>query len=119
MGFVNKKNWVVAGALVAVTAMATQASAETICATARRTTWNVPKGGVIINRSTSGVVKVILDSVNEWGTHTAMSHGFDGWVTHSTAKQPATQDSCSVPIKRVDLSTPVRAFHRLRCPRCT
>jgi hypothetical protein len=105
MMFVNRrKNWVAAAALTAATVMAAQASAETICATARRTTWNVPKGGLIINRSTGGVVKVILDSVNEWGTHTAMSHGYDTYVSHSTAKQPSTQDSCSVPIKRVDLT---------------
>jgi hypothetical protein len=104
MMLVNRKTWVAAAALTAATAMATQASAETICATARKTTWNVPNGGLIINRSQAGVVKVILDAVNEWGTHSALSHGFDTYVSESTSKQPATQDSCSVPIKRTDLT---------------
>jgi len=104
MVFVNRNNLVAAAALTAATAMATQASAETICATARKTTWNVPNGGVVISRASGGVVKVILDSVNEWGTHTAMSHGTDFWVSHSTAKMPRVQDSCSTPINRNDLN---------------
>jgi hypothetical protein len=104
MVFVKRKKWTAAAALVAATVLATQASAETICATARKTTWNVPNGGLLINRSSSGPVKVILDQVNEWGTHSALSHGFDTWVSQSTAKQPTTQSSCSVPITRVDLT---------------
>lgn len=99
----TKRAWVAAAALVVASAVGTQASAEVICATARKTTWNVPNGGLVINRS-GGMVRVILDAVNEWGTHSVLSHGTDFWVTQATAKQPATQDSCSVPIKKADLT---------------
>jgi hypothetical protein len=116
MVFANSKQWVAAAVLTAASAMATQASAETICATARKTTWNVPNGGLVINRSSAGVVKVILDSVNEWGTHTAMSHGYDFWVSHSTAKMPSVQDSCSVPINRNELNNSGPGASAIRLP---
>lgn len=104
MMFAERKRTVAAVALMAASAIGAPASAETICATARKTTWNVPNGGLVISRS-NGVVKTVIDAVNEWGTHSAVSHGFDFHVTHSTAKTPAAQMSCSTPVNRTMLTS--------------
>jgi hypothetical protein len=81
------------------------ASAETVCTVAKRTKWNVPNGGLVVNRS-GGVVRTIMDAINEWSTHSALSHGTSStsWISQATGKQPRTQQYCSVPLNPTDLT---------------
>lgn len=62
--------------------------------------WNAPAGAIVLERS-AGPVKATLDAVGEYGTHSMMSHGAGGWVTHSTMTQPQQQgwpSACSTPL---------------------
>jgi hypothetical protein len=112
----NRKNiWFSALALVTIGATAVPASAETICATARKTTWNVPNGGLVLSRS-KGFIATILDEVNEWGTHSVLSNGTDFWVTHSTARQPMVQNSCSIPLRRSDFDNALPGAQQISLP---
>jgi len=115
MMLAKSKRWVSAAAMVVATAAAAPAGADTTCGVASKTAWNVPDGGLVISR-TGGVIRVILDAVNEWGTHTVLSNGYDSWVTHATATQPGQQDACSVPIKRTDLSNATPGAEQVTLP---
>lgn len=62
--------------------------------------WSVPNGGLVFNRG-SGVVSDVLTSLGESRTHTMLSHGANGYVSHATAREPPQQGwpaVCSVPL---------------------
>ncbi len=98
------KRWVSAATAVFATVTAGYARADSpSCGYASKSAWNVPDGGLVIDR-TGGFIPVVIDAINEWGTHTALSTG-SGWATQATALQPHQQsNSCSVPLARADLS---------------
>jgi len=98
------RRWVSAAAAIVASATAAQAGATSPkCGNVSKTEWNVPDGGLMVER-TGGHIKVVMDAINEWGTHVVLSNG-GGWATQSTALDPTTNDkSCSVPINRTSLS---------------
>lgn len=63
--------------------------------------WNVPKGGLVLNRA-PGPVRAVLDSMGEYRTHSMISHGPGGQVTHGTMHSPGTTGwptYCSTPLR--------------------
>jgi hypothetical protein len=89
--------------LVAVAAHASPARAEVVCG---RTSagWNVPNGGAVFEEA-PGVIQGVLSAVGEYRTHSMLSRGPDGWVTHATSLTPPVNSDrsflgseCSAPI---------------------
>jgi hypothetical protein len=67
--------------------------------------WSAPNGSLVTNRS-SGVVKGVIDAIGEYRTHSMLSHGTLGWVTHNTMQTPGTNDvckACDEPIRANEL----------------
>jgi hypothetical protein len=67
--------------------------------------WNVPNGSVVFSRG-AGPVKSTLDAVGEYRTHSMMSHGPGGWVSHASMYSPGTTGwptYCSTPLVASDL----------------
>src|SRR3954463_7418565 len=46
--------------------------------------WNVPNGSIVLSRGGEGPVTAVLDAVGEYRTHSMLSHGPGGQVTHET-----------------------------------
>jgi hypothetical protein len=76
--------------------------------------WNVPNGGAVFEQS-PGVIQGVLAAVGEYRTHSMLSRGPDGWVTHATSITPPVNgdrnfmgSECSAPISQSFLyaSTP-------------
>ncbi len=65
--------------------------------------WNVPNGGTVFV-SGPGPIYSVLASVGEYRSHSMMSNGPGGWITHATSTTPPTKspgfctDFCSSPI---------------------
>jgi hypothetical protein len=69
--------------------------------------WNAPNGALVLNRA-PGPVRAVIDSIGEYRTHTMMSHGPGGWVTHETMHSPGQNGwptYCSTPLKADELKT--------------
>ena len=49
--------------------------------------WNAPNGAVVFDRS-AGPIRDVLDAVGEYRTHSMLSHGPGGGVSHATMKNP-------------------------------
>jgi hypothetical protein len=49
--------------------------------------WNAPNGAVVFARS-EGPIKDVLNAVGEFRTHSMLSHGPGGGVTHATMRDP-------------------------------
>jgi hypothetical protein len=67
--------------------------------------WNAPNGALVLSRS-PGIVDAVLSAVGEHYTHSMLSHGPGGAVTHSTMFTPGTSgwpSYCSAPIKADEL----------------
>jgi hypothetical protein len=60
---------------------------------------NIPGGAIALQTSAGGPVSTILKAAGETRTHSMIAHG-NGYVTHSTMRQPvkASSFSCSAPI---------------------
>lgn len=50
--------------------------------------WNAPLGAAVFN-SSSGPIQAVIGAIGEYRTHSMLSHGPDGWVTHATSDNPA------------------------------
>ncbi|HEY8208843.1 MAG TPA: hypothetical protein VIG99_15240 [Myxococcaceae bacterium] len=64
--------------------------------------WNVPNGSLVLTRGSGGPVTAVLDSVGEYRTHSMISHGPGGEVTHETMHNPGTNGwptYCSTPLR--------------------
>jgi hypothetical protein len=66
--------------------------------------WNVPNGDAVFEQA-PGVIQGVLAAVGEYRTHSMLSRGPDGWVTHATAITPPVNDDrsflgseCNAPI---------------------
>ncbi len=70
--------------------------------------WNAPNGALVLNRGGDGPVTAVLDAVGEYRTHSMLSHGPGGEVTHETMYSPGTNGwptYCSTPLKVNELAT--------------
>jgi hypothetical protein len=88
------------GALVA---RASSAHADVLCGSTSAG-WNVPSGDAVFEES-PGVIQGVLAAVGEYRTHSMLSRGPDGWVTHATSITPPVNgdrnfrgSECSAPI---------------------
>ena len=68
--------------------------------------WNVPNGGAVFEES-PGVIENVLAAVGEYRSHSMLSRGPDGWVTHATSITPPVNgdrnflgSECSAPISQ-------------------
>ncbi|MGZ3424099.1 MAG: hypothetical protein ACXVEE_39930 [Polyangiales bacterium] len=69
--------------------------------------WNAPNGALVTNRG-PGPVRAVIDSIGEYRTHTMMSHGPGGWVTHETMHSPGQTSwptYCSTPLRPDELKS--------------
>ena len=70
--------------------------------------WNAPNGALVLNRGGNGPVTAVLDAVGEYRTHSMISHGPGGQVTHETMHSPGTTGwptYCSTPVKPGELTS--------------
>jgi len=71
--------------------------------------WNVPNGAIVLSRGGSGgPVAAVLDAVGEYRTHSMLSHGPGGEVTHETMYAPGTTGwptYCSTPVNPSELTS--------------
>ena len=88
---------------LALLACSARARAETTCGSTSAG-WNVPNGAIVLENS-PGPVASVLAAVGEYRSHSLLSRGPDGWVTHATSiTPPASGDrsllgqECSAPI---------------------
>ena len=88
------------GALIA---RASSAHADVLCGSTSAG-WNVPNGGAVFEES-PGVIQGVLAAVGEYRTHSMLSRGPDGWVTHATSITPPVNgdrnfrgSECTAPI---------------------
>jgi len=68
--------------------------------------WNAPNGALVLNRGGEGPVTAVLDAVGEYRTHSMLSHGPGGQVTHETMHSPGTTGwptYCSTPLRTNEL----------------
>ncbi len=81
------------GVLAGVIGFAESARAQSVCGTTPAG-WNVPAGDPVFV-SGPGPIYSVLSSVGEYRSHSMLSRGPDGWVTHSTSVTPPTNGSLS------------------------
>jgi hypothetical protein len=86
--------------------VAAPASAATVACGSVGPGWNAPNGAVVFNRG-AGPIRDVLTAVGEWRTHSMLSHGPGGYVSHATMKTPGMTSSwpdvCTWPIDRDQL----------------
>lgn len=79
--------------------------------------WNVPAGGFVTNRGGEGPVTAVLDGVGEYRTHSMLSHGPGGEVTHETMHSPGINGwptYCSTPLRANELQYGFPGASRIR-----
>jgi len=67
--------------------------------------WSAPNGALVLSRG-EGPVRAVLDAVGEYRTHSMISHGPGGLVTHETMHSPGTTGwptYCSTPLRVEEL----------------
>lgn len=67
--------------------------------------WNAPNGAVVFNRG-PGPIRDVLDAVGEYRTHSMLSHGPGGGVTHATMRTPDQNGwptVCTLPLNATQL----------------
>ncbi|WP_342379560.1 hypothetical protein NVS55_08775 [Myxococcus stipitatus] len=63
--------------------------------------WNAPNGAVVFSRSEDGPIRDVIDAIGEFRTHSMLSHGPTGGVTHATMTDPSQNDwpkVCGTPL---------------------
>ncbi|AGC42963.1 hypothetical protein MYSTI_01631 [Myxococcus stipitatus DSM 14675] len=63
--------------------------------------WNAPNGAVVFSRSEDGPIRDVIDAIGEFRTHSMLSHGPTGGVTHATMTDPNQNDwpkVCGTPL---------------------
>ncbi|MBN1208087.1 MAG: hypothetical protein JXB05_24700, partial [Myxococcaceae bacterium] len=100
---------VVVAAIAAPVAFAGASDTSDVACGSSSSGWNAPNGAMVLSRgSGGGPVAAVLDAVGEYRTHTMMSHGPGGQVTHETMYTPGTTGwptYCSTPVKPDELKT--------------
>src|SRR5262245_56430003 len=74
------------GAIAALALMGSPARADTKCGSVDAS-WNVPAGAAVFTRS-PGPVRDVIDAAGESRSHTLLSHGPGGSVSHATMSKP-------------------------------
>lgn len=92
------------GSAAAFLSWQTIARADVTCGTTQAG-WNVPSGDAVFEQS-PGPVANVLAAVGEYRSHSMLSRGPDGWVTHATSITPPVNgdrnlfgQECSAPIE--------------------
>ncbi|WP_225413879.1 hypothetical protein [Stigmatella hybrida] len=70
--------------------------------------WNAPNGALVLTRGSGGPITSVLSGVGEYRTHSLLSHGPGGDVTHETMYTPGTNGwptYCSTPMKVNELAS--------------
>ncbi|MCE9669573.1 hypothetical protein LY474_17400 [Myxococcus stipitatus] len=92
---------VLVACVVALTLMATVPATASECGYTSAG-WNAPNGAVVFSRSDDGPIRNVIDAIGEFRTHSMLSHGVLGGVTHATMRDP-DQNSwptvCGTPLK--------------------
>jgi hypothetical protein len=97
----------------AVLAQGSPARADVLCGSTSAG-WNVPNGATVFEES-PGVIESVLAAVGEYRSHSMLSRGPDGWVTHATSITPPVNgdrnflgSECSAPVSQnfLNASTP-------------
>jgi hypothetical protein len=85
--------------LAAAVGWSTRANAAA-CASALPN-WNVPNGAIVLSRGGDGPIRVVMDSIGEYFTHSALSHGSSATISHSSMQRPGRSSwptVCSQPV---------------------
>ncbi len=89
----------------ALATLASSARADVLCGSTSAG-WNVPDGDAVFEES-PGVIESVLAAVGEYRSHSMLSRGPDGWVTHATSITPPVNSDrnplgseCSAPISQ-------------------
>ena len=83
------------GVMAAVTAFGIQARAGQSTCGSTSAGWNVPAGDPVFV-SGPGPIYSVLSTMGEYRSHSMLSNGPDGWVTHATSVTPPTSGDTSV-----------------------
>jgi hypothetical protein len=62
--------------------------------------WNAPNGAVVFSKG-PGPVDAVLSAVGEFRSHSMLSHGTNGYISHATMREPGANDwpaLCSTPV---------------------
>ena len=73
---------------------ASESRAQQAMCTTTPAGWNVPAGDPVLV-SGPGPIYSVLSAVGEYGSHSMLSRGPDGWVTHATSITPPTNSDTS------------------------
>lgn len=98
----------VAALVAAPAALAGSSDTSDVACGSTSAGWNAPNGSLVLSRGSGGPVTAVLDAVGEYRTHSMMSHGPGGQVTHETMYFPGTNGwptYCSTPVKAGELTT--------------
>lgn len=75
-------------------------------------TWSAPSGAIAVTTS-DGPIRSVLQGVNEYFTHSIVSHG-SAWATHSTSLTPSADNDCDHPLKQSELRNGLPGFSQVR-----
>ena len=100
----NPKSWMAVGAVIAgLLSHGAPALADVTCG-CTDAGWNVPNGAAVFEHS-PGPVASVLAAVGEFRSHSMLSRGPGGWVTHATSVTPPVNNNrnflgqeCSAPV---------------------
>jgi hypothetical protein len=83
-------------ALVCLGSRPGSARADTVCGSTS-TGWNAPNGAAVFEIA-PGIITDLLNTLGETRSHSMLSHGPDGWVTHATSGTPPNKQNCTLPV---------------------
>jgi hypothetical protein len=95
-------------ALSAMPALAGSSDTSDVACGSTAAGWNAPNGALVLNRGGEGPVTAVLNSLGEYRTHSMLSHGPGGQVTHETMHSPGINGwptYCSTPLRVNELRT--------------
>jgi hypothetical protein len=70
--------------------------ADTVCGSTAAG-WNAPNGAAVFEIA-PGIITDLLQTLGEQRSHSMLSHGPDGWVTHATSITPPNVQNCDTPV---------------------
>ncbi len=89
----------VAAALTLASLAHAQAGTPSVCGSAP-SSWNAPNGAAVFSKG-PGPIDAVLNAVGEFRSHSMLSHGPGGGVSHATMKMPDTNPwplGCGLPL---------------------
>jgi hypothetical protein len=91
--------------LIAPRAHAGGSDTSSIACGSSQSGWSAPNGALVVNHG-SGIISAVLRALGESRTHSMLSHGPGGWVTHSTMFDPGTNGwptYCDTPVRASEM----------------